>query len=137
MVHSVPWWSFGIAWIAFALVIAVHVADEAKHDFLAIYNPNAQAIRRRFHIPVPVFSLRGFIIALSCAVALLLVLAPFAFHGAHWLRVLAIPIAILAGIANGFLHLGGSVLYRRWMPGVLTAPLLLVVGSWLLWSACR
>lgn len=88
-------------------------------------------------MPIPVFSLRGFVIALSCAVALLLLLTPFAFQGAHWLRVLAIPVAILVGIGNGCVHLGGSVLYRRWMPGVLTAPLLLVAGSWLRWGACQ
>jgi hypothetical protein len=132
-----PHWTFGLAWVGFAVTIALHAADEAVTDFLGVYNPNARAIRQRFHLPVPVFSLRGFIVALSSAVALLLVLSPFAFHGAHWLRILAIPVAILAGIANGCVHLGGSALYRRWMPGVLTAPLLLVAGSWLLWSSCH
>jgi hypothetical protein len=132
-----PHWTFGLAWVGFAIAIALHVADEATHDFLSVYNPNARAIRQRFHIPIPVFSFHGFIVALSCAVTLLLVLSPFAFQGAHWLRVLAIPVAILVGIGNGCLHLGGSVLYRRWMPGVLTAPLLLVVGSWLLWSTSQ
>lgn len=132
-----PHWTFGLAWVGFAIAIALHAADEAIHDFLSVYNPNARALRQRLHIPIPVFSLRGFIVALSSAVALLLVLSPFAFQGAHWLRVLAVPVVILAGIANGCLHLGGSVLYRLWMPGVLTAPLLLVVGSWLLWSSCQ
>jgi Protein of unknown function with HXXEE motif len=132
-----PHWTFGLAWVGFAIAIALHVADEATHDFLSVYNPNARAIRQRFRIPIPVFSFHGFIIALSSAVTLLLVLSPFAFQGAQWLRVLAIPVAILVGIGNGLLHLGGSVLYRRWMPGVLTAPLLLVVGSWLLWSTCQ
>jgi hypothetical protein len=129
--------TFGLAWIAFAAVIALHAADEAAHDFLGVYNPNARAIRRRLHIPIPVFSLRGFIVALSGAVVLLVALSPFAFAGAHWLRVLAIPVAILAGIGNGFLHLGSSAFYRRWMPGVLTSPLLLASGGWLLWSCCR
>ncbi len=46
-------WNFGLAWIAFALAVALHVADEARHDFLATYNPNAIAIRRRLHIPFP------------------------------------------------------------------------------------
>jgi hypothetical protein len=132
-----PHWTFGLAWVGFAVAIALHAADEAVTDFLGVYNPNARAIRQRLHIPVPTFSLRGFIIVLSSAVALQLILAPFAFQGAHWLRILAIPVAILAGIANGCVHLGGSALYRRWMPGVLTAPLLLVVGSWLLWSTQR
>ena len=125
-------WNFGLAWVAFALTIAAHAADEGTHDFLGIYNPNALAIRRRLHVPVPVFSLRGFAIALGSAVCLLLMLAPLAFHGAHWIRMAAVPVAILAGIANGCLHLGGSLLYRRWMPGVMTAPVLLASGAWLL-----
>ncbi|HKR26579.1 MAG TPA: HXXEE domain-containing protein [Acidobacteriaceae bacterium] len=132
MVH----WNFGLAWVAFALVIALHVADEASHDFLAVYNPNARAIRAKLHLPVPVFTPRSFIMTLSSAVGLAVLVTPLAFHGVHWVRVAALPLAVLVGIGNGFLHLGASVLYRRWMPGVLTAPLLLVAGMWLLWS-CR
>ncbi|HEV2277991.1 MAG TPA: HXXEE domain-containing protein [Acidobacteriaceae bacterium] len=130
MVH----WNFGLAWIAFALAVALHVADEASHDFLAVYNPNARAIRAKLHLPLPVFTLRSFLIALSSAVCLLFALAPLAFHGVQWIRIAAIPVAILVGIGNGFLHLGASVVYRRWMPGALTAPLLLAAGTWLLWS---
>jgi hypothetical protein len=130
-------WSFGLAWIAFALAVALHVADEAAHDFLSVYNANALKIRRRFHIAIPVFTLRSFLVTLSIAVGLLFLLSPLAFHGAHWIRGLAVFVAILAGILNGCLHLGASALYRRWMPGVMTAPLLLAAGSWLLWSCCR
>ena len=128
-------WNFGLAWIAFALAVALHVADEASHDFLALYNPNARAIRAKLHLPVPVFTFCGFLITLSTGVALLLVLSPLAFHGAHWLRVTALPLAILVGIFNGLLHIGGSILYRRKLAGVLTAPVLLAAGTWLLWSA--
>ena len=130
MVH----WNFGLAWIAFALAVALHVADEASHDFLAVYNPNARAIRAKLHLPLPVFTLRSFIVSLGTAVCLLVALAPLAFHGVQWIRIAAIPVAILVGIGNGFLHLGASVVYRRWMPGALTAPLLLAAGTWLLWS---
>ena len=45
-------WQFGVAWIAFALAVALHVSDEANHDFLATYNPNARAIRRHLHLPL-------------------------------------------------------------------------------------
>ena len=38
---------FGYAWIAFALSVAVHVTDEAAHDFLSFYNPAVHAIRAR------------------------------------------------------------------------------------------
>jgi hypothetical protein len=128
--------NFGFAWVAFALAIAAHAADEARHGFLAVYNPNALAIRRRLHVPVPVFTIRGFVAALSSAVFLLLLLAPLAFDGIRWVRIAALPLAIVAGLFNAFLHIAGSVFYRRPMAGVLTSPLLVATGIWLL-STCR
>lgn len=128
-------WNFGLAWIAFALAVAMHVADEARHDFLAVYNPNARAIRRRLHLPIPVFTFRIWLGGLIAGVALLLLLSPLAFHGAHWIRIVALPLAILVGVLNAFLHLGSSWLYHRRMAGVLSSPLLLAAGIWLLWSA--
>ena len=128
-------WNFGLAWIAFALAVALHVADEASHDFLALYNPNARAIRAKLHLPVPVFTFRGWLTGLVAGIALLLLLSPLAFHGAHWVRVTALPLAILVGIFNGLLHIVGSLFYRKKLAGVLTAPVLLAAGTWLLWSA--
>jgi hypothetical protein len=129
-------WNFGLAWIAFAIAVALHVADEARHDFLATYNPNALAIRRRLHILFPpVFTFRIWLSGLIAGVCLLLLLSPFAFHGVHWIRVVALPLAILIGIGNGLGHIGGSLYFRRWMAGILSSPaLLLIAGTWLLWS---
>ncbi len=126
-------WNFGLAWIAFAIAVALHVADEARHDFLATYNPSALAIRRRLHIPFPpVFTFRAWLSGLIAGVCLLLLLSPFALHGAHWIRIVALPLAILVGIGNACLHIGGSLLYRRWMAGILSSPALLIAGTWLL-----
>jgi hypothetical protein len=135
--HSPLHWNFGLAWIAFAVAVALHVADEARHDFLATYNPNALAIRRRLHLPFsPVFTFCAWLGGLMAGICLLLLLSPFALHGAHWIRIVALPLAILVGIGNACLHIGGSLLYRRWMAGILSSPALLVAGTWLLWSAC-
>jgi len=131
MIHS----NFGLAWIAFALAVSLHVADEATHDFLSIYNPNARAIRARFHLPIPVFTSHSFILSLSAAIALLFLLTPLALHGTHWVRVAALPLGILIGVGNACVHFGASVFYRRWMPGVLSAPLLAIAGGWLFWTA--
>jgi hypothetical protein len=130
MIH----WNFGLAWVAFALAVALHVADEAHHDFLAVYNPNARAVRRRLHVPVPVFTLRWFLISLSAGVCLLLALSPLAFHGTHWIRIAALPLGWLVGVGNGLLHMGASLHFRKRMPGVLSSPVLLAAGGWLLWS---
>jgi len=35
------------------------------------------------------------------------------------------------------LHMGSSLYYRRWMAGVLSSPVLLVAGTWLVWSCYR
>lgn len=124
---------FGIAWVAFALALAVHVADEAKHDFLATYNPAARAIRARFpFLPVPTFRFGVWLGLLGAGVALLLALSPLAFRGAGWLRIASWPLAILAGVVNACLHLGSSLYFRRRMPGVYSSPLLLAASIWLL-----
>lgn len=77
----------GWAWIALALAVAVHVADEAARDFLALYNPAAEAIRRAApFLPLPVFTFPVWIGALTAAVALMLAAAPAEFRGARWVR---------------------------------------------------
>jgi hypothetical protein len=129
--------NFGFAWVAFAVALALHVADEAAHDFLSLYNPNALAIRRRLHIPFPpVFTFRTWLGGLIAGILLLLFLSPAAFHGVHWIRIVALPLAILAGLANAAVHFIGSLAYRRPLAGLLSSPLLLVAGSWLLLWAC-
>lgn len=126
---------FGFAWVTFALALAVHIADEATHDFLSVYNPIARDLRRRLHVPIPSFSLPVWIGGLIAGVVLLLLLAPLAFGGSIHLRVIAWPLAIFVGIGNALLHAVGSLRYRRPLPGMLSAPLLLAAGIFLLWSA--
>jgi hypothetical protein len=129
---------FGIYWLTFGYTLALHVLDEAGHDFLSVYNPNALAIRRFLpFLPVPVFTFRQWVGSLLCGLALWLVLAPLAFRGLKWLRWLAIPVAILAGIGNALGHILSSIYMRRFMPGVYSAPLILLSGIILLTSAIR
>lgn len=127
---------FGVYWLFFGYSLALHVLDEAGHNFLAVYNPNALAIRHALpFLPVPVFTFQEWIGRLSLALALWLALTPLAFHGLRWMRWLAIPVAILAGIGNALGHLGSSIYYGRLMPGVWSAPLILLSGTILLRSA--
>jgi hypothetical protein len=127
---------FGIYWLTFGYTLALHVLDEAGHDFLSVYNPNALAMRRFLpFLPVPVFTFRQWIGSLLCGLTLWLALAPLAFRGLKWLRRLAIPVAILAGIGNALGHILSSIYMRRFMPGVYSAPLILLSGIVLLRSA--
>ena len=124
---------FGIYWLFFGYALALHVLDEASHDFLSVYNPNALAIRRAVPwLPVPTFTFTEFIGSLALALTLLLALTPLAFRGLKWMRMLAIPISALAGVLNGLMHILSSIYLHRWMPGVYSAPLIILSGILLL-----
>jgi hypothetical protein len=130
---AIPDYSFGIAWVLFALAIALHVADEAKHDFLSTYNPTARAIRTRLPLlPIPIFTFRIWLTLLIAGIILLLCLSPLALHGNRWLRIASWPLAILVGVFNAAAHLAGSAYFRRWLPGTYSSPLLLAASIYLL-----
>jgi hypothetical protein len=127
---------FGWAWVAFALALSVHVADEAAHDFLSVYNPMVKAIRARLpFLPLPTFTFGRWLGGLIAGIVVLLALSPLAFEGNEALHWIAWPLAILVGIGNGALHLLGSAWYRRFMPGTYSAPLMILAGLWLLDTA--
>lgn len=128
--------AFGWAWLAGVLALALHVADEATHNFLAWYNPQALRIRQALGgLPFPpTFTFWPWLFALGAAVLVLSALTPFAFAGARWLRGFGYAMAVVH-ILNGFLHVAGAVRSRRAVPGVLSAPLLIVTGFWLWYAA--
>jgi hypothetical protein len=127
---------FGMAWVTFALAVAVHVTDEAMHDFLSTYNSNARAIRARLpFLPLPTFSFRIWLALLIAGIFLLLCLSPLAFRGDSWLRTVSRPLGVLVGVLNATLHIGRSVYFHRWMPGVYSSPLLLLAAMYLLASS--
>jgi len=126
---------FGRAWVTLALALALHVADEAANDFLAVYNPAVRAVRDRFPLlPLPTFTFPVWLAGLIVAVMILLALSPLAFRGVRWLRVFSVPYGVLM-LLNGFGHIGSSIYFGRLMPGVYSAPLLLAASAYLLFSA--
>jgi hypothetical protein len=125
---------FGIWWLVFGYTLALHVLDEAGHDFLSVYNPNA-LILRRFVPFFPIFTFRQWVGGLLCGLTIWLALAPLAFRGPEWQKRLAIPVALVVGIANALGHILSSIYLRRFMPGVYSAPLILLSGIMLLHSA--
>ncbi len=66
-------------------------------------------------------------------VTLLVSLSPFAFRRARWMVSLSYILGVLM-LANGLGHFLGPIYLRRWMPGVYSAPLLLVFSVYLLIS---
>jgi len=124
----------GAAWLALTAAVAVHVTDEALTDFLSVYNPSVRAVRAR--LPLPTFTFGVWLAGLIAAIVLLFALAPLAFRGRRPAVWLAYPYVVLM-FANGCGHLGGSLYFARWMPGVSSAPLLLVASVLLLLAARR
>ena len=127
---------FGVAWVTFALAVAVHVTDEAMHDFLSTYNSSVRSIQARLpFVPLPTFSFRIWLALLIAGILLLLCLSPLAFRGDSRLRIVSRPLSFVVGVLNASLHIGSSVYLQRWMPGVYSSPLLLLAAIYLLASS--
>jgi hypothetical protein len=128
---------FGAAWVAMAVTIALHVADEAATDSLSVYNPAVRTIRTRLpFLPLPTLTLGVWLAGLILAILLLLALSPLAFRGKRWVLWASFPLAVLM-FGNGLLHIAGSFYLGRLMPGVYSAPLLLIVSARLFLFARR
>lgn len=130
--------TFGAAWLAATVALALHVADEATHDFLAWYNPRALRIREflgGFPFP-PTFTFWPWLGALSFAVVVLGVLTPLAYAGQSWMRAAAFGLGAVH-LGNGLFHIVAACVTRRAVPGVWSAPILLCAGAWLVRTAAE
>jgi len=118
-----------LSWIALVVALGVHVADEATHDFLGVWNPLVESLRQRIPLlPLPTFSFELWLGGLIVAVFVLLSLTSFVRRGATWMRPLSYIFAIFM-FGNGLLHILGSLYQGRLLPGVFSSPLLLVTAG--------
>ena len=132
--------NFGAAWVFLCLAFCAHVADEALTGFLPIYNATVQEMRSAYPwFPMPVFEYRNWLIGLIVANVVFLLLTPFAFENAHWLRPLAYFYAVvhlLNGTGHTLATIFGqtvsSVHFPRPAPGFYSSPLLLAGSVYLL-----
>ena len=118
-------------WFFLVGALAVHVIDEAMPGFLGFYSPLVRSIRSRVPwFPMPTFTFGIWLAGLTAGVLLLVLLAQAVHRNASGTRLAS---WLLSGIMflNGLGHLGGSLFFRRWLPGTTSAPLLLF-GSILL-----
>jgi hypothetical protein len=129
---------FGQAWLTMTAVLGLHVADEAAHDFLSWYNPIVGRIRGNLgKLPFPpTFTFWPWLLGLMTLTATLFALTPFAYEGRLWLRPFAYALGVI-NTGNGLLHLIASAILRRRVPGVLSAPVLLIGALWLLYATAR
>jgi hypothetical protein len=123
-----------LAWMGLCGALAIHVADEAIFDFLALYNPAVLSIRERYpSLPLPAFTFETWLAWLIFAVVALVAASWFVWRGRWAMR----PISyVFAGfmLLNGLLHIAGSIYMREFMPGVYSSPLLIVASVLLLTS---
>jgi hypothetical protein len=133
---------FGTPWLLLCLAFALHVWDEAAHDFLSYYNSTVLALYGHFSwFPRMDMQFRTWIATSVVAILVLLALTPWAYRNEGWLRPLAY---VFAGIQllNGTGHIVAaiwgrtvpSVHFDGLAPGVYTAPLLVALSAYLIWS---
>lgn len=116
------------AWLLLVGALAIHVIDEASTGFLQFYNPLVLSIRSRLKwFPMPTFSFAAWLGGLMAFIVVLVSLTPIVRRGGVVIRVLSTVFAALM-FPNGLGHLGGSVYFRRWLPGATSAPLLLAAS---------
>ena len=129
--------SFGAAWIAMAIAFGLHVIDEAATNFLDWYNPIAGRIRARLPVPFPpTLTFWPWFVGLLAVTAILFALIPVA--NARDRTVIWIGVALgVINVGNGLLHIVASIRFRRRVPGVISAPLLLACAAWLLVAALQ
>jgi hypothetical protein len=134
--------NFGTPWLLLCLGFALHVWDEAAHDFLSYYNATALALYGHFSwFPRLDMQFRTWLSALVAVNLALLALTPWAYRNAKWLRPVAYGFAgielvygagqILAAIRGRTVP---SVHFEGAAPGVYTAPLVVVLAAYLIWS---
>jgi hypothetical protein len=131
---------FGSAWFLLCLAFCAHVADEALTGFLGVYNPTVLAVRSSYSwFPMPTFEFRGWLLGLIAANIALLLLTPYAFRNARWLRPMAYFFAgvmLLNGLGHTVATIFGrtvsSVQFSRPAPGFYSSPLLLAGSVYLL-----
>jgi hypothetical protein len=117
--------------------VALHVADEAANDFLAVYNPSVVRIRERLpFLPLPTFTFEVWITGLAIAVGGALALSPFVFRRRTWMRVVVVILSALM-ILNGLAHLAGSIRTGSVMPGAYSSPILIAAAGWALSRAWK
>ena len=129
--------SFGAAWIAMSVAFGLHVIDEAATNFLDWYNPIASRIRSRLPVPFPpTFTFWPWFLGLVTVTLILFALIPLADDRNRMVVALGIALGVI-NVGNGLLHIIAAIRFRRRVPGVISAPLLLACAAWLLVAALR
>jgi hypothetical protein len=117
------------AWLFLVVALAVHVVDEALTGFLDFYNPLVRSLRERIGwFPTPTFTFDVWLTGLVLLVLALALVTPWIRRGGMAVAGASWAFSTLMFL-NGLGHLLGSAYFGRWLPGVTSAPLLLVASA--------
>jgi hypothetical protein len=136
-----PKGNLGLAWLLLSVAFGVHIWDEAAHGFLEYYNATMLTLWAHFAwFPKIDMELRPWLLGVSGVAVVLLLLTPFAYRNARWIRPLAYLFAgvqLLNGLAHVVFTILGhtvpSVVFDGPAPGFYSVPLLLVLSVFLFW----
>ncbi|MEJ5368603.1 MAG: hypothetical protein WHT08_09805 [Bryobacteraceae bacterium] len=119
------------AWLALTFALTLHVAEGALRDYLAFYNPLAMSLRDMLLWTwMPTFTFAAWLGAWIAILAALYGLVWFAAAPARWVVWFAIVYAEIAFL-YGAAKLAFAFYLEKAIPGVYTAPLLVIASSWL------
>jgi hypothetical protein len=117
------------------------VADIRQEAYARVYEaaresrPHAPKARPRLRFAIdyrfcrcPTFSFAGWLSGLMVAISILFCMSPLAFRGTRTLRFIAYPYAVIMFL-NGVQHIIGSLYLSAFMPGVWSAPILLLAAG--------
>lgn len=128
---------WGIAWVALAIAIALHVTDEAVSGFLPLYNSIAESLRDSYPwVLLPTFSFSIWLTGLIVGVVLLLGLSPLVFAGKRIFQPISYFLGVLMTL-NALAHIFGSIYLWALAPGVVSSPVLLLAAIALLIATDR
>jgi hypothetical protein len=133
---------FGLTWVSFSISFALHIWEEAEHDFIGYYNATVLTLYSD-HTWFPRIDVRfrAWLTTLLLVNLFLFSLTPLAFRGVPLLRPLGYALAGL-GLANGTRHVlatirgrtVSSAIFDGVSAGFYTSLLLLLSAIYPFWS---
>ena len=103
------------AWLFLVTALALHVLDEAAHDFLPLYNATVTRFQEALGFGPPTFSFPAWLGGLITGIAVGYLLTPWIARGGQVPRTLAAAFGLLM-ILNGCLHITVSIARSELMP---------------------
>ena len=136
---------FALAWLFPCLVLALHLWDQAAHDFLSYYNATALTLYGYLSwLPRMDLTRHQWLAGWIAVIVGLFAVTPFAVRNARWLRPFAYLLSVLVFLeALGYVVaqiLGGTVPSVRFdgiAPGFYTAMLFFPTAGYLFWHLRR